>query len=302
MSEGKLFMENRPIPENEKKNPVEGLVKLEKQQLKSQNLYDCIKEMFPETRPQRLCEWLETMKKKSVEQEPLLFIALICGAHCRTLSPEMQLKDVQEYLYHWLAGGDDLHRMRPDVAELLVAVLTPGIRKEIEERCSRSGLPDGEQFRTRSGIPEFRGAWVAALAIENHSTQAGMELTQAKDQAVKLISVLLGKEEENALREFNRYYKVAPKDVISNLTRKLMEEYTFWMRQDGVYGGDGEPPQDQVEKHWQWKSRHKSLQILFQQNGCQRFCDLVVSRIKPELWKPLWDMTAGQIDKEAESE
>jgi hypothetical protein len=242
------------------------------------------------------------MQKMSVEQEPLLFIALICGARCRTLSSEMQLKDVQEYLYHWLAWGDDLHRMRPDVAELIVAALTPGIRKEIEERGYQGGLPDGKHFRKECRIPEFRGAWVAALAIENHSTQAGMELTQAKDQAVKLISVLLEKEEEIALREFNRYYKVAPKDVISHLTRKLIEEYTFWMIQDGVYEGDLEPPQDQVAKHLEWKSRHKSLQILFKQNGCERFCDLVVSRIKPDLWKPLWDMKTGQIDKEAESE
>ncbi len=294
-------MEEHPVPEHEKSNPIEEL-KLEKHQSNNQNLYACIKEMFPDTRPQRLHEWLETMQKKSVEQEPLLFIALICGAHCRTLSPAMQLQDVQEYLYEWLAWGDDLHRMRPDVAELIVAALTPGIRKEIEEKGSQNVVPDGEPSRKKGRIPEFRGAWVAALAIENHSTQAGMELTQARDQAVKLISVLLGKEEEIALREFNRYYRVASKDGISNLTRKLIEEYKFWMIQDGVYDGDLEPPQDQAEKHREWKSRHKSLQILFNQNGCDRFCDLVVSRIKPHLWKPLWDMKAGQIDKEAESE
>ncbi len=292
-------MKERPISENEKRNPVEELVKPEKPG--SQNLFDCVKEIFPDTRPQRLREWLETMEKKSVEQEPLLFIASICGAHFRSLSHEVQLKDVQEYLYDWLAWGGDSHRMRPDVAELVVAALAQGIRKEIEERGQR-GLPGGEYFRKRGRVPAFRGAWAAALAVANHSTQAGMELTQAREQAVKLISVLLEKEEENALREFNRYYKDVPKDVISDLIRKIIEEYQFWMIQDGVYAGDVEPPQDQVEKHSEWKSRHKSLPILFKQNGCERFCDLVVSRIKPDLWKPLSDMKTEPIDKEEERE
>ncbi len=294
-------MKERPIPEYEKSDPVEEHSKPEKHQPDSQNLSDCIKEIFPDTRPQRLRAWLETMQRKSVEQEPLLFIASICGTHFRTLSAEVQLKDVQEYLYHWLAWGSDPHRMRPDVAELVVAALAPGIRKEIEER-GHQRLPDGEHFSKRGRIPAFRGAWVAALAIENHSTQAGMELTQAREQAVKLISILLEKEEENALREFNRFYKDVPKHVIANLTGKLIEEYNFWMIQDGVYAGDLEPPQDQVEKHSEWKSRHKSLPILFKQNGCERFCDLVVSRIKPDLWKPLSAMKTEPIDKEEEKE
>jgi hypothetical protein len=294
-------MEKRPIPDYEKRNPVKELFNPGSSQSDSQNLYDCVKEIFPDTRPQRLREWREMMEKKSVEPEPLLFMALICGAHFRIISPELQLKDVQEYLYRWLAWGDDMHRMRPDVAELVVAAMTPGIRREINARGHQRGLPYGEHFRRKGRIPQFRGAWVAALIIENHFTQAGKELTQVKDQVVKLISVLLEIEEENVLREFNRLCKDAPKDVISDLTRELIKEYKFWMIQDGVYGGDLEPPQDQVEKHSEWQSRHKSLQNLFKQNGCERFCDLVLSRIKYDLWKPLWDMKAEQIDKEEES-
>ncbi len=295
MSKGSFFMNNRNIPDYEKKNPASS-------QLDGQNLYDCVKEIFPDTRPKRLREWREMMQKNSVEPELLLFIASICGTHFRIISPDLQLKDVQEYLYRWLAWGDDMHRMRPDVAELVVAAVSPGIRRELNARGHQRGLPDGEHFHRKGRVPQFRGAWVAALIIENHFTQVGMELTQAKDQVVKLISVLLEKKEENALREFNRLYKDAPKDVISDLTGELIKEYEFWVAQDGVYGGDVEPPQDQVEKYSEWKSRHKSLQNLFKQNGCERFCDLVVSRIKYGLWKPLWDMKAEQIDKEEESE
>jgi hypothetical protein len=288
-------MKNRHIPDYEKKN-------LENSPIDNQNLYDCVKEIFPDMRPKRLREWREMMQEKSVEPELLLFVASICGTHFRIISPDLQLKDVQEYLYQWLARGDDMHRMRPDVAELVVAAVSPGIRRELNVRGHQQSLPDGEHFRREGKVPQFRGAWVAALIIEYHFTQAGMELTQAKDQVAKLISVLLEKKEENALREFNRLYNDAPKDVISDLTGELVKEYNFWMVQDGVYGGDIEPPQDQVEKHSEWKSRHKSLQNLFKQNGCERFCDLVVSRIKYNLWKPLWDMKIEQIDKEEEND
>jgi hypothetical protein len=294
-------MKNRHISDYEKKNPGKDLFNPGSSQSDSQNIYDCVKEIFPDTRMQRLREWREMMERESVEPEPLLFMASICGTHFRIISPDMQLKDVQEYLYRWLAWGDDMHRMRSDVAELIVEAVTPGIRREINARGHHRGLPDGEHFRRKGRIPQFRGAWVAALIIENYFTQAGMELTQAKDQVVKLISVLLEKKEEYALREFDRLYKDAPKDVISDLTGELIKEYRFWMIQDGVYGEDLEPPQDQVEKHSAWKSRHKSLENLFKQNGCERFCDLVVSRIKYNLWKPLWDMKAEQIDKADES-
>jgi hypothetical protein len=295
-------MKNRHIPDFEKKNPVKELFNPASSQLDCQNLYDCIKEIFPDTRPQRLREWREMMQQEYAAPELLLFISSICGTHFRIISPDLQLKDVQEYLYRWLAWGDTMHRMRPDVAELVVAAVSPGIRREINARGHQRGLSDEEHFRKKGRIPQFRGAWVAALIIEKHFTEAGMELTQARNQVVKLISVLLEKKEENALRDFNRLYKDAPKDVISDLTGELIKEYKFWMVQDGVYGGDLEPPQDQVEEHSEWISRHKSLQNLFKQNGCERFCDLVVSRIKYDLWKPLRDMKAEQIDKEEESE
>jgi hypothetical protein len=294
-------MKNQKITDYKKKNQVKGLFNSGSSQPDSQNLYECVKEIFPDTRPQRLREWREMMEKESVEPEPLLFMASICGTHFRIISPDLQLEDVQEYIYRWLAWGDDMHRMRPDVAELIVEAITPGIKREINARGHQRGLPDGEHFRRKGKIPQFRGAWVAALIIENHLTQTGMELTNAKDYVVKLISVLLEKKEANAYREFSRLYKDAPKDIICDLRDELFREYKFWMIQDGVYGGDLEPPQDQVEKHSEWKARHRSLQNLFKQNGCERFCDLVVSRIKYGLWKPLWDMKAEQIDKDEEN-
>lgn len=295
-------MKKRPIPEYDKQNPVHDLFKPVSYLQTNKDFFDCIKEIFPDTRPKRLQEWKEAMEQESSDPEPLLFITLICWSHFKTISPASQLKDVQEYLYSWLAWGEDLHRMRPDVAELVVAALTPEIRRAIEERGHQRGYPDGRYFRKSGRIPEHRGAWVAALIIADYFHTAGMKLTQAKDKAVRLISVLLEKDEDIALREFNRYYKEAPKDAISDLTKKLIEEYIFWMIQDGVNERDIPPPQDQTQEYAAWRSRHKSYPYFFRIHGHEGISGIVLSRIKSELWKPLWDMKAGPIDKETKSE
>lgn len=295
-------MKKRPIPEYDKANPVNDLFKPVSYEQPNKDFYDCIKEIYPDTRPKRLQEWKETMEKEAFEPDLLLFITLICWSYFRTISPAEQLKDVQEYLYSWLAWGEDLHRMRPDVAELVVAALTPEIRRAIEERGHQRGYPDGRFFRKSGRIPEHRGAWVAALIIADYFIKTGMKLTQAKDMAVRLISVLLQKDEDVALREFNRYYKEAPKDIISKLTKELIQEYNFWMIQDGVHERDLPLSQDQTQEFAAWKSRHKSYPYFFKTHGRKGLSDIVLSRINPDLWKPLWDMKTGQIDKEEKSE
>jgi hypothetical protein len=70
------------------------------------------------------------------------------------------------------------------------------------------------------------------------------------------------------------------------------------MIQDGVHERDIPPSQDQAQEYAAWKSRHKSFSCLFKTHGREGICDIVLSKIKPDLWKPLWDMKVGQIDKE----
>lgn len=285
-------MKKRPIPEYDKASPFNGLFKPVSNVQTSKDFYECMKEIFPDLWPERLQEWRETVEKESHEPEPLLFITLTCWAHFRTISPEEQLKDVQEYLYSWLAWGDG--RMRADVAKLVVDAMSPEIRRAIEERGHQRGYPDNQYFRKSGRIPEYRGVWIAALAIADHLAQEGMEPAKAKDKAVKLISVLLEKEEDSALREFNRYQKEAPKNIISKLTKELVNEYRFWMIQDGVYEGDISPPPDNAHEYAAWKSKHKSFPYFFRTHGREGLSDIVLTRIKPNLWKPLWDMKVGR--------
>lgn len=257
------------------------------------DLCGCVCEIFPDAWPRQVREWQEWAGKKKLEPELFLFVALVCKSYFITISPEKQLEDIRNYLYGWFARGAGMG-MRPEVAELVVATLTPGISKEIEKRGHQRGASSGEYFRKKGRIPEYRGVWVAALIIENYLTGKGMRPAQAKAQAVKLMTVLLDKKDKTAVREFDRHYKDAPKDAVSALREKLVDEYEHWVRQDGAHEGDIEPPRKRSKAYVEWKSKHKSLLYFFKTHGRKRFCDLVLSSIKPELWKPLWDMKAAK--------
>jgi hypothetical protein len=158
-------------------------------------------------------------------------------------------------------------------------------------------VPRGEYSRKKGRIPENRGAWVAALAIVNYLIKKGMRPIRAKAQAVKLIAVLLDKNENTALRELNRYYRDAPKDVIATLRDKLVKEYRFWLQQDGVHAGDPGPPKKQAKTYAAWKSKHKTLPYFFKTHGRERFCGMVLSHIDSTLWQPLWAMKIGRVGK-----
>ncbi len=300
-----VFMKKSSVPALKKRNHIlanasAGLIPASDQP-NVKDLCGCVCELFPDAWPRKLREWQEeATKKKSLEPELFLFIALICGSHFRTESPDMQLQDVRDYLYDWLAGYEN--RMNPDVAQLVVAALTPGISKEIVKRGHKRGLPHVEYSKKRGRPLEDRGAWVVALIIARHLTQKGIKLVRAKDQAVKLLTVLLGKKEDTALRELNRYHKEAPKDIISKLTKELIHEYDFWVKQDGVHQRDIPPPHDQTRELARWKSKHKELPYLLRNWGREGLSGVVLSRIKPDLWKPLWDMKTGNIEKDARSE
>jgi hypothetical protein len=58
-------MKKRPIPEYDKANPVNDLFKPVSYSQTNKDFFDCIKEIFPDTRPKRLQEWKKAMEKES---------------------------------------------------------------------------------------------------------------------------------------------------------------------------------------------------------------------------------------------
>ncbi len=281
-------MKKRPIPEYDKTNSIDALFS-QSSESASESLSDCIREIFPNVKWRSLKAWMQQAETKSIDPDPILFIALICGAHFRSLSPEVRLQQVLGYLFKWFTEADDLHRMEPDVAKMVVDTIAPGIREKIEEGGHQLGLPKGTLSRKKGRIPDTRGAWVAAAVVEKYLKPTSNK-SAAQGQAVHLVSVLLNKEEENALRELKRFYVNAPNNVITDLTRQLTETYELWVKQDGAHAGDLEPSKKDIEKHSAWRLRHKSFQYLIKQNGCERFCNLMLGYISSELLKQLWDI------------
>jgi hypothetical protein len=297
-------MKKRPIPEYEKTNPIDDLFSAKKIQPHKQGFYSYLKEIYPRViSQQKLTNWQSTAKKNSIVPEPFLFIAIMCGAHFRIKDSEDIVKETLTSLYDWFAWGDDRRRMKPEIAKLVVNALAPGIRSQIEGAGHVRGWPDGSHFRKKGPPIDMRGAWVAALVIENYLRQKDNNSRIAKKQTLDFIAILLGhKAEESVVAEFNRYYKNAPKAIITDLTNELMAEYKFMMKQDGVIASDFVPSEKHKKKYTKWESRHKSLKHEIKAYGWEELCRSVISRITTTLWEPLWNIKFNYTDGEKEKE
>ena len=283
----------------EKKNRTEEFFKPEEPS-QSQNLYDCIKEIFPKTNSEQLENWMKETRKDEIKPEPLLFMALICGTHFQIA--HTKLEDVLERLWKWLTWKQDSF-MTPDLAELIIEALAPGIGDAVEKRGYERGWPSGEYVKERGRPLETRGIWVAAVVIKNYLGNFKKKSTKSKvttEDVLKLIAILLGRGPGGiGTNEFYRNKKTMSEDTIAKLTTKLIELYDFMLGQDGVISEpqDLAPPQKDIEKYAEWKSRHRSLHYLIKHNGCERFCGLMLGRINSDLWKPLWDVKTGKLTK-----
>ncbi len=248
-------------------------------------LLDCALEIFPSGDSAEVKAWQEmTYKDKVIEPEPILFMIMVCGAYFRIHHPDV--KKTLSDLYKWFTQRIN-NPMAPDLAKLLIDTLAPGIRKELEKRGYQLGYPKGPNVRQKGRPPKTRGAWAVAIIIKEYLYQQHIEHDVAHKQAVSLASILLGREATED-SEFYRVQKKAPKTKISNLLKKLLEEYDFWLRDDGMRVNDPEPSSDKAKQYSEWKSRHKSLRNSIMANGYETLCRITLSRIPANLLGPFW--------------
>ncbi len=283
-------MKKHPSPRSKKQQSPDESLNQGRYESTNEGLAGCVSEIFPKIKPDELNQWIAKTQAGSIDPDPILFIALVCGAHFRSLPPEDRLKKTLAYLFDWLVRGDDQHRMSPDVAEMVVDALTPGIRKKIKKGGHQIGLPEGRLSRKRGRIPDTRGAWVAAAVVETYLIQKRIKKTAPRDHALRLVSLLLNKKEKSAQVELNRFYTNTPNNAIADLTEQLTQTYKLWVKQDGANAGDYEPPKNQTDEHSKWKSQHKSHQYVIKQWGCEQYCNVMLGYIKNDLWKRLWDI------------
>jgi hypothetical protein len=154
-------------------------------QSNSQNLEDCIKEIFPDTKTHRSQKLGQRQYGKNLfEHEPLLFMALICGLIFQISRPEET--EYLSALWEWFT----MRQMNPDLVDVVIKALAPGIRKAVEERVICRGGPM-ESMSAKRAIQLLRAsAWVAAFVHDNYLSQVGKKSTVAKALAVELVSIL----------------------------------------------------------------------------------------------------------------
>lgn len=285
-------MKKKTIPSYEKQ--ISSLFRQARTNRSFLSLDEGLRHLFPATRPREFKVWKEKIGKASIETELLLFMALICGAQFRMSRPDPN-KALGD-LWTWLTQG--LHnKMDPDLAELVIEALAPGIMKAIDQRGYRRG-PDGPLIKKKGRPPETRGAWVAAFAAEEYLRQMGMKSTRAKEIAIEFIAILLGRKEDKGdekgkkleLSEFYRTRKKAPESIVKELTNELIREYKFLLEQDTIGSIDIKPPENEIEKFAEWNLRHKSLHSYFIRMGYEGVCSLVLSRMPRYLWEPFWTL------------
>ena len=262
--------------------------KIKPKRAETTTLYDCVGEVFPKLKPEDLEEWQERTIKNSIEPEPLLFIAMICGAYFRNERPTSDelLKELKQWFIQ--------KRMDPELAGLVIEALSPEIKKAIKKKGYKRGWPDGKYISKRGSPAKSRGAWVTALIVENYLRDIGIKDSTANNISVRLAYVLIGRKTGIRINtiEFDRLYTNAPIDNIEKLTRKLKKEYQHFLHEDGIRSEtkDYEPPRTQIKKHSEWIDRHKAFENVIRAFKCEGICERVISRVSPELWEPFWDI------------
>lgn len=249
-----------------------------------QNLYEAVLQVFPDTSPKKLSTWEKKIfKETSIEPEPILFMAMVCGAYFRIYQPDVQeaIKGFKHYLTHGINKT-----MGEELADIIVEALSPRIRSVVKSRGYRLGSPDGLHLRKRGAPPKTRGVWVTAFVVAKYFHEKGMKLADAKQNAVKLASILLGRFID--ISEFYLYHKKAPKTYIDKLVPIFEKEYDIWLHADFHRLHKDIPPSKDAKEYPEWLSSNKGLKRTMVEVGYESICSRVIDEIPKNLLESFW--------------
>jgi hypothetical protein len=246
-------------------------------------LQTCVMQIFPDASPKKLERWIQrVIGETSAEPELLLLAVLICGAQFRIKHPEVQaaLGD----LWSWLTLYP--RDMNPELAELVIEAIGPGMVRAIEARGWLRGWPEGTYVGRKGAPPKNRGAWVAGFLVDDFLSQLKSRSSKVPLSA-DLVSILLGRKAEP--NEFYRYRKKVKHDDILRLSQEVACEYEHWLIQDGVRARDFYSLPQGPEKYQAWRARHRPLFEILRDFPGEQLSFVVLSRIPAALWEPLWE-------------
>ena len=176
--------------------------------------------------------------------------------------------------------------MKPELAELVIEAISPGMVRAIEARGLLRGWPEGTYVNRKGAPPKNRGAWVAGFLVHDFLSQFKSRSSKVPLSA-DLVSTLLGRKAEP--NEFYRYRKKANDDDIRKLSQEIACEYEHWLIQDGVRTRDLYSLPQGSEKYQAWRTRHRPLSEVLRDFPGDQLPFVVLSRIPGTLWEPLWE-------------
>lgn len=241
--------------------------------------------MFPDANPRRLSQWVrDAHTRTAAEVEPLLFLALLCGT--RLWVERDTVTGFLEELWRWLTGAP--RRMPRELADVLIEALAPDLTRVVEARGWRFG-EGGRGIKQPGRPPEARAAWAAALVIESHLVRTGASPASARELAILLVAVLLGRGAVEP-SEFYRARRRLGKPDASALGRAVMERYEIWLAREGVQLRDPLPSPEDADAIAAWRDRHRALTQLLGMYGTDKFARLILAEMPEGSWTPFLDV------------
>jgi hypothetical protein len=243
---------------------------------------------FPAAKPDELRAWTERVPDPA-EVEPLLFAAVVCGVHFRVSHPDPAR--VLKRLRAWLTSAP--RNMPEDLAGLVIEAWTPNVSRAVRARPWTRG-PRATPLDLKGRPPDARGAWAAALVVEQRLTHSGIEPAQARSLALELLGVLLGRPIGDA--EHYGVRKRCGTEALTVLSRAVAEQYESWLTLEGTRRRDPPPARDDPEMYRSWRARYRDLHHLLAVSGCEEVARITLDRLPDELWSPLEAGLSGDAE------
>ena len=217
----------------------------------------------------------------------MLLMALLSGVRLHVARDN--LVSVVEHLWSWLTSHP--RHMPPPLADLVIEALSPELKRVIEGRGWRFGA-DGAPIRKRGRPLEARAAWTAVLFVESELRRGGTPAGAARELALTLIAVLLGRRSVEAPERYRARKPMGNPDP-SSLALAIRERYETWLEREGVQLRDPAPDRADGQAYATWRKRHRALTQLLGMYGAPEFARLLLSQLPAHLWTPFLRVEAA---------
>ena len=255
---------------------------------RARTLLEGVLATFPAAKPDELRAWQGRVRERA-EAEPLLFAAVVCGVHFRVSHPDPVM--VLKRLRAWLTSPP--RHMPEDLAELLLEAWTADISRAVRARPWTRG-PGATPVELTGRPPDARGAWAAALVVEQDLTLSRIELAEARQFALELLGVFLGRPIGDPQHYGMR--KRCGTEAITVLSRAVAEQYESWLTLEGTRRREPPPERDDQEAYGSWRARYRDLHHLLAVSGCEDMARTTLDRLPNELWSLLEVGLAGDAE------